>query len=164
MKSRKQSTQPLALSLLPWLALPTVAVARAPQAADLVVRGGKIVTLEEEPAVVGALAIRDGLIVALGEDAEGEELVGPNTEVLELEGRLATPGLIEGHGHFLGIGDAALQLDLSRARDWEQIVAEVAAAVRRTPPGILIRGRGWHRRSGSTHPPAASLVYPPTTP
>jgi hypothetical protein len=111
--------------------------------ADLVLRGGKIVTVAE-PAEVSALAVRDGKIIALGDDETIDPLVGEGTEVIELGGRLAIPGFIEGHGHFMGIGDARIQLDL-RVESWDEIVAMVEEAAAEAAPGEWIRGRGWHQ-------------------
>jgi len=113
--------------------------------ADLVLRGGKIVTVDDANPEVRALAARGGRIVFLGGDAGVAAYVGADTRVVDLAGRLALPGFIEGHGHFLGIGDARLQLDLMHAASWEEIVAMVGAAVKEARPGELIRGRGWHQ-------------------
>jgi predicted amidohydrolase YtcJ len=130
------------------LALSTVAAgacAPKPQPADLVLRGGKIVTLEESQPAAEALAARDGRIVFVGSDEDAAAWVGEGTEVIQLEGRLAVPGFIEGHGHFFGLGESKLQLDLTTARDWESIVALVAAAAATSAEGQWILGRGWHQ-------------------
>src|SRR5262245_12597756 len=75
----------------------------APRPADFVLRGGKIVTLDAAKPEVQALAARNGAIVALGTNAEIARYVGPATQVVELRGRLAIPGFIEGHAHFTRI-------------------------------------------------------------
>ena len=92
-------------------------------------RFGGAVTLDEAKPTVDALAIRDGTVVALGTAEEIEPFVGEVTEVLDLEGRLAIPGFIEGHGHFLGMGLARMQLDLMGTTRWQQIVDLVAERV-----------------------------------
>src|SRR5574341_118519 len=86
--------------------------------ADFVVRNGKIVTMETDQPQVRALAARDGAIVALGSDADIQAHVGEGTQVIDLGGRLAIPGVIEGHGHFTGIGQALLSLDLRNVKNW----------------------------------------------
>ena len=63
-----------------------------------------------------ALAARGDTIVAVGSWAEVEPYVGPRTEVLDLAGRLAVPGFIEGHGHFTEPGRDASSASTSRAR------------------------------------------------
>lgn len=115
------------------------------EAADLVLVHGKIVTLDEAQPTVDAMAVRGGKVVALGTDAEIELYIGEATEVLDLEGYLATPGFIEGHGHFLGMGLAQMQLDLMGTTSWQQIVDRVAERVAEVEPGDWIEGRGWHQ-------------------
>jgi predicted amidohydrolase YtcJ len=67
--------------------------------ADLVLTGGRILTLDRQSRIVQALAVRDRRIAALGRDAEIASLIGPDTRRLDLRGRLAVPGLIDGHAH-----------------------------------------------------------------
>ncbi len=128
--------------------------------ADLVLFNGKIVTLET-PAEVRALAARDGRIVALGSDADVKRFVGPGTEVIDVGGQLVIPGFIEGHGHFNGVGQAQLQLNLMKAASWDEIVGMVAAAVKQAKPGQWIYGRGWHQEKWKA-PPAPSVEGFPT--
>lgn len=113
--------------------------------ADLVLRNGAIVTVDDLIPEVDALAVRGDRIVAVGRAAELDRYIGDETQVIDLDGRLAIPGFIEGHGHFLGIGDATLQLDLRGATSWAEVVALVEDAAARARPGELIRGRGWHQ-------------------
>ena len=112
--------------------------------ADLVLFNGRIATLET-PTEVQALAARGGRIVALGSDAEVKRHIGPGTEAVDLGGMFAMPGFIEGHGHFTGVGQAQLQLNLMKATSWDEIVAMVAAAAKQAKPGQWIYGRGWHQ-------------------
>ena len=122
------------------------------QPADLVLRGGKIVTLSEATPQAQALAASGGRVVFVGSDDDAAAYIGDGTEVVDLEGRLAVPGFIEGHAHFLGIGDAKMQLDLMHVGTWEEIVAMVAEAVKEAQPGELIRGRGWHQEKWDPPP------------
>jgi predicted amidohydrolase YtcJ len=115
------------------------------QPADLVLRGGKIVTLEVSTPEVQGLAARGGRIVAVGSNQIVNALVGPSTRVIDLHGRLAIPGFIEGHGHFTELGASKMMLDLRGAKNWDQIVAMVAAAAREAKPGTWILGSGFHQ-------------------
>jgi predicted amidohydrolase YtcJ len=124
----------------------------APRPADLVLRGGKIVTLDAAKPEVQALAARNGAIVALGTNAEIARYVTPATQVIELRGRLAIPGFIEGHAHFTGIGENKINLDLMPTKSWEQIVSMVAQAVEKAKPGQWIIGRGWHQEKWTSTP------------
>src|SRR5690606_451392 len=105
----------------------------AQEPAELVLRGGRVVTVDDELGTVEALAAKDGRIVAVGSDEAIAAHIGEGTRIVELDGRLAIPGFVEGHGHFVGIGEAAQVLDLTKARSWEEIVDLVGEAARRTP-------------------------------
>jgi predicted amidohydrolase YtcJ len=113
--------------------------------ADLVLLGGKIVTVDESRPEAEAMAVRDHRILAMGTDDEIRSFIGPDTETIELDGRLAVPGFIEGHGHYMGLGRALQILDLTQVGSWEEIVDMVARAVETTEPGQWIEGRGWHQ-------------------
>ncbi len=127
------------------MALALFAAAACAQPADMVLRNGRIVTEFAAQPVVQAIAIRGGKVVSLGTDADAAKWVGPRTEVIDLHGQLAIPGFIEGHGHFSGIGEYRLGLDLREARTWDEIVAQVARAAQKAKPGEWIVGRGWHQ-------------------
>jgi predicted amidohydrolase YtcJ len=96
------------------------------QAADLVLRGGRIVTLDDRTPEAQALAARGDTIVALGSDAAIARYVGPSTQVIDLAGQLAIPGFIEGHGHFTGIGNNRINLDLMGTKSWDDILRLLA--------------------------------------
>ncbi len=117
----------------------------AAQPADLVLRNGKFITMESSAPQGQALAARGGKIVALGTNQQMLAYIGGATNVIDLGGRLAIPGFIEGHGHFMGLGSSKMVLNLRDAKNWDQIVAMVAAAAREAKPGTWILGRGWHQ-------------------
>jgi predicted amidohydrolase YtcJ len=121
------------------------ACAALAQPADLVLRNGKIVTVNAAQPIIQALAARGDRISALGSNADAAKWIGPRTKVIDLQGQLAIPGFIEGHGHFTGVGEYRLGLDLREARTWDQIVAQVARAAQQAKPGEWILGRGWHQ-------------------
>jgi len=120
--------------------------------ADLVIRGGRIVTLDARAPEAQALAARDGRIVALGSVTDIDRYVGASTEIIELNGQFAMPGFIEGHGHFTGIGNAKLGLELMNTGSWDEIVQMVAEAAAKARPGQWIVGRGWHQEKWSSTP------------
>ncbi len=137
------------------LALVSSASLAQTQPADLVLRNGKIVTVDEARPEARGLAARRGAIVAVGSDEEVSSFIGPSTRVIDLEGALAIPGFIEGHGHFMGIGEAEMRLKLSTARSWEEIVKAVADAVEESEPGVWIEGGGWHQEKWASVPPGS---------
>ncbi len=123
-----------------------------PEPADLVITGGRIVTLDPQRPEVEAVAARGQKIVAAGSAAEMAKLIGSATEVIDLEGALAVPGFIEGHGHFTGLGRSRMILDLTRVESFDEIVEMVAAAAAEAEPGVWILGRGWHQEKWSSTP------------
>lgn len=132
-----------------------VGACQAPNAddpADLVLLNGNIVTVDDVLPEAQALAARDGRIVAVGSDSDVQPFVGPETEVIDLDGQLAIPGFIEGHAHYMGVGRATLQLDLMDVANWDEVVDMVAAAVAESEPGELITGRGWHQEKWDRRP------------
>ncbi|HEY7473394.1 MAG TPA: amidohydrolase [Vicinamibacterales bacterium] len=122
------------------------------QPADLVLRGGRILTLDAAVPEAQALAARNGAIVAIGSNADVDRFVGSSTQVIDLGGQLAIPGFIEGHGHFTGVGEGKMNLELMGTRSWNEIVQMVAQAVEKAKPGQWIIGRGWHQEKWSSTP------------
>ena len=120
--------------------------------ADLVLRGGKIVTVDDNLADAEAIAINGYLITAIGSNEQIAAYIGADTQVIELNGRLVTPGFIEGHGHYMSLGRARQILDLSTAKNWQDIVNKVATAVDKAEPGEWIFGRGWHQEKWDSLP------------
>jgi len=130
---------------LRWLALILSAGTALAQPADLVLRNGNIITLEQSASGAQGLAARGARIVAVGSNKTVDALVGPSTRVIDLKGRLAIPGFIEGHGHFTALGASKMMLDFREAKNWDEIVAMVAAAAREAKPGTWILGSGFHQ-------------------
>lgn len=138
------------------VAAATVFVVRAPGAqpprADLVFINGHVVTVDSQRPEAQAVAVRGDRIVAVGTTDAIRRLAGPQTRTIDLAGRLLIPGFIEGHGHYLGLGESKLVLDLTTARTWDDIVAMVGAAARDARPGEWIIGRGWHQEKWERTP------------
>ena len=120
--------------------------------ADLVLKNGKIVTMDESLPEADALAVRNGVVAAVGSEQEISSLIGPETEVIDLQGKLAIPGFIDAHAHFTGIGHAKLGLDLMSVKNWSEVISMVQTAVSDTAPGTWIRGRGWHQEKWDSAP------------
>ena len=129
--------------------------------ADMVLLSGKIVTVDDDIGEVQAIAVRDGRILAVGDNAYIRQYVGPSTEVIDLGGKLAIPGFIEGHGHFTGVGRAKLNLNLMNVANWDEVIALVADAASKAKPGEWILGRGWHQEKWN-EPPSPSVEGFPT--
>jgi len=124
-------------------------------AADVVIRGGKVATVDPDLGNVEALAINGYQITAVGSNEEISSLIGSETKIVELNGRFAMPGFIEGHGHYLSLGRSKQILDLNDVKNWNEIVSMVAVAVDKANPGDWIFGRGWHQDKWDSLPDAA---------
>ena len=140
------------LSALLILSSVVVAGQNPPAPATLVLRNGKVVTVDATMPEAQAVAIRGDRIVAVGSNQAIQAYVGTATEVIDLRGQLAIPGLVESHGHFMGLGQSKLTLDLMDVKDWDEIVAMVAAAAKQAKPGEWITGRGWHQEKWTSAP------------
>jgi predicted amidohydrolase YtcJ len=113
--------------------------------ADLVLRGGKVATVDPALGNAEAIAVNGYQVTAVGSNDEISAYIGPDTEVIELNGRFAMPGFIEGHGHFFSLGESKRILDLNNVGNWNEVVSMVAVAVDKAQPGEWIFGRGWHQ-------------------
>ena len=118
--------------------------ARLATKADLVLINGTILTVDAKDSVAEALAMRDGTIIAVGSKQQILALSDAQTQVLDLHGRTATPGLIDTHGHYQDGGvDELYNIELTDAKSVTEIVRRVQARVAITKPGEWVLGSGW---------------------
>ncbi len=136
-----------------------IAAAQAPP--DRILVNGNVHTLDEGRPRAEALAITGGRISAVGTTVEIQALKGPATEVMDLGGATVIPGLKESHGHFVGIGQAKMSLNLVGTKSWDEVVARVSAAVKTRPKGAWIVGRGWHEGKWESKPARLVRGFPP---
>ena len=157
--SRRRSI--VAVALLAVLApLPVARAQSQVEPATLVLRNGRIATVDDAKPEAQALAARGDMLVAVGTNEDIAPYVGPKTKVIDLQGRRAVPGFIEGHGHFTGVGESRIVLSLTRVKNWDEIVAMVKEAAGKARPGEWIRGRGWHQEKWDRPPQPAVEGFP----
>ena len=120
--------------------------------ADLILRNGKIVTMDDRWPQVSALAVKGDRISAVGSDRDMLRYIGTETQVIDLKGMLAIPGFIEGHGHFYSLGASLIELELRNAENWDAIITLVAEEAKNKKPGTWIVGRGWHQDKWNRKP------------
>lgn len=114
-------------------------------AADLILTSGNLITLDASKPRAQAMAVRDGKILAVGEDVEVTALAGPETRKIELRGKTVVPGFIDSHLHLLWYGSQLLrQADLVGCADGEDLLNRLAETARRNP-------RGWVQGHGFDH-------------
>jgi predicted amidohydrolase YtcJ len=140
-------TVSLATGLLVTLLLARMLPAQNPDAkADLLLLHGRILTVNANDSIAQAMAIRNGVIVKVGTDAEVLAYAGkaPGTRIIDLKGYTATPGLIDTHAHIADGGVEELYgVKLSDATSVAEIVARVKAKVALVKPGEWVTGSGW---------------------
>ena len=104
---------------------------------DLVLRGGQVYTVDAARSWAQAVAVRDGIIVAAGTDADITALAGPGTEVIDLGGRMLLPGFTDAHVHASAGGLERLRCDLSEAHGLADYLAIVRRYAERNPAGAV---------------------------
>lgn len=128
--------------------------------ADLILHNGRIWRGREE-GLSQAIAIWQGKVLAAGSDADILALKGPATEVIDLEGRFASPGLIDNHLHLLSTGLVMGMVDVTAAAvpTLQSMVDAIAARAAKSGPGDWILARGYDQTKLDTgvHPTREDL-------
>jgi hypothetical protein len=126
---------------------PTIGASSQPQPATLIFFDGSILTGEQllgaEPERVSALAVRDGLILATGTDADILKLRGPRTEIIDLHRAFALPGFNDAHVHLASAGREKLTVDLVGVLSLAVMQERIVIATKSAAPDSWLRGRGW---------------------
>ena len=114
------------------------------QAQDTVYINGFIYTVNPEQATAEALAVKDGVIIALGSNQEVQALVSDQTRVVDLNGRMLMPGIHDMHAHPKEAGEKYnFQCAFPFTFTMDEIVAKLTACAADTPKGEWIRGGQW---------------------
>ncbi len=123
--------------------------------ADIVLRNGPI-WCGREDGVKEALALWQGKVLTAGQDSEIAPLIGPKTRVIDLKGRLATPGLNDSHLHLVSLGLTMDWVDSkpAAAPTLEALLGAIAARAAKAKPGEWILSRGYDQTKLDTgrHP------------
>lgn len=150
-KILKMSTGKISISLLIICLIAWSCSNDNSKKATMLIFGGTIYTVDSL-VTVEAIATKDDKIIFTGNLEEAEEFKGKNTKLIDLKGKTMTPGLIEGHGHFMGLGYNELNLDLINTTSYQAIVDAVSDRVKLAKPGEWITGRGWHQSKWDSIP------------
>lgn len=145
----KRLSLPILLALVAVLVLAPISSAWAGNAhgkmkADTVMVNGKIITVDRHDSVAQAVAIRDGRILAVGDNWKMAKYLGHSTTVINLHGRTATPGMIDSHVHFSGTRSLFI-LDLGplKVHNIADVQAAVQAQCDLQGPDTWVQGAGW---------------------
>jgi predicted amidohydrolase YtcJ len=126
----------------------------------MIITNGVVYTMDPQFAITEAIAIDGNRIIAIGTNEVIHKYKSENTIVIDAQGKMILPGLIDGHGHFLGLGNSLRSLDLRGTQSWTEILDSVKARVERTPKGQWINGRGWHQEKWTSTPENNVNGYP----
>ena len=136
-----------------------------PKKVDTLVVNGVIYTVDSSFSTAQAMAIKDGIVVATGTDAE---ILAAYTapEKIDAKGQAVYPGFIDAHAHFVGYGKSLFQVDLFGTTSWEEAVERVKVFAAAHPELAWIEGRGWDQNKwpGKKYPTNALLntLFPNT--
>jgi hypothetical protein len=109
----------------------------------MVLRGGTVYTVDAAAPWAGAVAVKDGRLIYVGDDEGASALVGRGTEIVDLDGRMVLPGLHDTHVHPVSGGIELGECDLHSATSRDQIVRLVAECTRLDPEAPWVRGGGF---------------------
>ena len=136
------------------------AAEKPPEPADLVLLHGKVLTMDDRHPEATAIVVRGDRIAEVTDDTAARRSIGPGTQVIDLKGCLTLPGFIDSHAHLIDLGETKIDLDLAHAKTWDEIVALVTDAAKKTPAGKWIIGRGWHQGLWDRPPADGVEGYP----
>jgi predicted amidohydrolase YtcJ len=122
-----------------------VAFAQIPRqpAADLIINNAKIWTIDKAIPNAQAVAVLGDRIVAVGSNEEVAAWRGPQTRVLDADGKLLLPGFNDSHVHFVSGGSQLDNIQLNDATSLEEFVRRIAEKAHHTPKGQWILGGDW---------------------
>ena len=120
------------------LAVTAFALPLSAAEADLILHRGKIATVDERFSLGEALAVKDGKLLAVGTSAEVLKLKGPRTEVVDLQGRLVIPGLMDSHVHPAGATMTEFDHPIPDMESIEDVLAYLRGRAQVVPEGEWI--------------------------
>lgn len=143
------------------------AVVAGEPGADVILRNGKVWTVNPERPEVAAVAVLAGRIVAAGSDDDMRPFQGPKTRLIDLAGRRVVPGFHDSHVHLLSAGRLLSQVDLRSAADEAEFGRRLRAFDQKLPRDHWLLGGDWdHDRTFAGKLPSAELLdrYVPDRP
>ncbi|MCH8946739.1 MAG: amidohydrolase family protein [Acidobacteria bacterium] len=114
-----------------------------PSDADVVLTNGNIYTVDVRLGRVEAIAITRGKIAAVGTAEEMQHWVGPETKVIDLEGKFVMPGFNDAHTHLANAGQGSLSVNVEGTRSVADFQERIRARLSEFEPGTWVVGRGW---------------------
>ena len=114
---------------------------------DLILFDANVITMDPGYPRARWVAIKDGRILAVGQEDNLRELCHRNTKAIDSNGKTILPGFIDAHFHFHGYAESLVTLDLS-PRNHVHSISDLQGKIRQftkeVPAGTWIRGRGYN--------------------
>lgn len=109
--------------------------------ADLVIQNGKVYTVDDKSSMAEAVAVKDGAIVFVGSTADAKSYIGKDTEVMDIEGKMLLPGMIDSHLHPMVMELAKkYKLDLSACLTEKDTLNKIEEYVKANPDRDIYYG------------------------
>jgi predicted amidohydrolase YtcJ len=139
-----------------------LAVSAVSEPADLIVLNANVLTMDAKVTAAEAFAVRGGTFARIGSNADIRLLAGPQSRVLDLDGKTVVPGFIDAHAHPRPIYDEdSPWYDIPVGPDRVKTIEDLVVAIRRkassTPKGMLITGTGYQETKLGRHPTRQDL-------
>ena len=141
-----------------------MAFSQAKPAADLIITNAKIWTVDKSRPNAEALAVLGERIVAVGSAAEVDTWHGPQTKVLDAQGRLLLPGFNDAHVHFVDGGNQLQSVQLKDAATPEEFARRIGERAKATPKGEWVTGGDWDEQRWSPAALPTKELIDPVTP
>lgn len=157
----------VALVLIVSMLLSCSLLAQSKPAADLIITNAKIWTVDKARPEAESLAVLRDRIVAVGSSAEVDAWHGPQTRIIDAQGKLLLPGFNDAHVHFVDGGDHLQAVQLKDAATQQEFARRIEQRAKTTPKGEWIIGGDWDEQRWSPPDlPTKDLVDPvtPNTP
>ncbi|MGA0170490.1 MAG: amidohydrolase family protein, partial [Pseudomonadales bacterium] len=127
-------------------------------AADWVFEGGKVFTAEPDAPWAEAVAVKGGQIVYVGSSDGVQDLIGAETQVVDVGPGLLIPGLMDSHTHIFNGSFADVGVNLSLADTAEKLAAALETIRDDNPGTAPVYARGWQNHLFPAHGPLASQL------
>jgi predicted amidohydrolase YtcJ len=117
--------------------------------ADLVLLNGKIWTVNEKQPEAEAVAALSNRIIAVGTSKDVRKFIGPQTRVIDLQGRRVVPGFNDAHVHFFNGGAGLASVQLRDAKTPQEFANRIGAFAAKIPTGRWILEGNWDHENWS---------------
>lgn len=121
---------------------------------------GTIYSMDSSSGTYSAMITQDGQIVTVGDNEIKNQIDGNDYESIDLNGQYVFPGLIDGHGHFMSLGEVVCGLDISGLPSWGAVLDKTEEFASDQPESEWILGKGWHPNHWKDQPEHMTEGYP----